>query len=249
METHFGSLAKEASTEGQQQNKSVYTPSLMFVRDDEMVNANIGVFYDAPNHKHPDYYAFQLLTKMVGNYDIEENCEHLNTVEKQYNAMHGLLGELPDVTIQRSHHIAYSDSAIWGNYLFGNQVFARQMTYCGMHLPTVYCDYINQVEVYRARNRIYNDLLNKNGIFQTQSEIAPQIFYQGRRVPRSEVAKRIAHFDAYHIKNVCYEWLYDAEPSITAWGPIEDISHVGSYKYFKGHTMGTLTNAHLGLLN
>jgi len=40
------------------------------MRDDEMYNANVGVFYDAPSVNHEDYYSFQLLRHMIGDYDI-----------------------------------------------------------------------------------------------------------------------------------------------------------------------------------
>lgn len=114
-------------------------------------------------------------------------------------------------------------------------------------MNTIYGHYMNEVEVFRARNKYYNELLNNTGVEATNHEIAKQVINLGRRVPRSEVAKRIAHFDAFHMKNLCYEWFYDAEPSITNWGPIEGVSSMGSYKYFKGHTMSTVTNSHHGL--
>jgi hypothetical protein len=63
-------------------------------------------------------------------------------------------------------------------------------------------------------------------------------------VPRSEGAKRVAHIDNYHMKNMCNSWFYDAEPSFTNWGPIEGVSQVGSYKYFKVNTMSTVLNTH-----
>ncbi len=70
------------------------------------------------------------------------------------------------------------------------------------------------------------------------------MLYLNRRVPKSEIAKRVANIDNYHIKNLCYEWFYDAEPSFTNWGPIEGVSHIGSYKYFKVNTMSTVINTH-----
>lgn len=63
-----------------------------------MVNSNVAVFYDAPSIKDPDYYSFLLLKSMFGEYRIDKNAEHLNDVKKQYNSLHALLGDLPDVT-------------------------------------------------------------------------------------------------------------------------------------------------------
>lgn len=66
-------------------------------------------------------------------------------------------------------------------------------------------------------------------------------------MPRSEVAQRISHADSYSIKQLCYQWFYDSEPSFTNWGPIEQTSSIGSYKYFKLNTMSTVSNMHQSL--
>lgn len=247
VETHFASMPKGTHADTPNTERPIYIPALQMMRDDEMYNSNVGVFYDAPSRTHPDFYAFELLKRIFGTYRLDKNAEHLNDVAKQYNALHSLLGDLPDVTIHNSHYFAYSDCGIFGNYFFGNEVFTRQMNYCGMALNTIYGHYMNDVEVYRARNKYYNELMSKEGVLDTIHDIAPQIMYLGRRVPRSEVAKRIAFIDAYHMKNLCYEWFYDAEPSITNWGPIESVSAIGSYKLFKNHTYSSVTNMHHAL--
>lgn len=246
---HFASLPKSTAGKTKNTERAVFTPALMFVRDDEMINSNVAVFYDAPSIKHPDYYSFLLLQNMFGSFRVDKNAEHLNDVKKQYNSMHALLGDLPDVTRQDSLYFAYSDSGIWGNYLFGNEVFTRQMNYCGVCLPTIYSHYLNDVEVFRGRNALYNKLLRTEAPSDLVQEIGPQLLYLNRRVPRSEIAKRVAHIDNYHIKHLCNQWFYDAEPSFTNWGPIEQVSMVGSYKYFKINTMSTVTNAHHSLFN
>ena len=78
--------------------KAVFNPGLLMIRDDEMVNSSIGVFYDAPSWKHEDFYSFLMLQRMIGSYEINTHSTHLNDVQKQYNAMHTLLGDLVDVT-------------------------------------------------------------------------------------------------------------------------------------------------------
>merc|ERR1712157_5144 len=76
------------------------------------------------------------------------------------------------------------------------------------------------------------------------ADIGANMLQLGRRLPRSEIAKRVAHIDNYHMRHLCYKWFYDAEPSFTNWGPIETMTSCGSYKYFKINTMSTVTNAH-----
>jgi predicted Zn-dependent peptidase len=248
-EQHFSSLPRTAAAERTGSEQSVFNPGLLMIRDDEMYNANTGVFYDAPGIKHPDYYSFLLLQHIFGSYRIDQNAEHLNDVEKQYNSMQQLIGNLPDVTMQDSHYMPYSDSGIFGNYFFGNEIFVRQMNYCGVHMPTIFAHYSTDVEVFRGRNHLYNELMNEKSHRDTINEIGQQLTHLGRRVHRSEVAKKVAHIDANHIKHIANHWFYDAEPSFTNWGPIELVSSVGSYKYFKVNTMSTVINSHHSLYN
>ena len=249
VEQHFASLPKNATVPTKNAEKAIYVPAILFIRDDEMYNSNVGIFYDAPGVKHEDYYSFLLLKHMFGSYRIDQHAEHLNDCHKQYNSMHALLGDLPDVTRAESHYFAYSDTGLFGNYFFGNEVFTRQMNYCGVCLPTIYSHYLNDVEVIRGRNHLYNELLTTETPDSVNQDIGKQMLQLGRRLPRSEIAKRVASIDNYHIKNICNQWFYDAEPSFTNWGPIESVSMVGSYKYFKVNTMSTVTNAHHSLFN
>ena len=246
---HFDSIPKTANAVTKGTEKAVYGPSILFLRDDEMVNSNVGIFYDAPSKKHEDYYAFLLMKHMFGKYRIDQHAEHLNDCHKQYNSMHALLGDLPDVTRADAHYFAYSDAGLFGNYFFGNEVFTRQMNYCGVCLPTIYSHYLNDVEVIRGRNHLYNELLNAESQASVNADIGKNMLLLGRRLPRSEIAARVAHIDNYHIKQLCNQWFYDAEPSFTNWGPIETVSHVASYKYFKVNTMSTVINSHHTLFN
>jgi len=250
VQNHFSSMPKSTDVKITGTEKPIYNPAILFMRDDEMVNANIGVFYDAPSVKDEDYFSFLLLKHMFGSYRIDQHAEHLNDCHKQYNSMHALLGALPDVTKADSHYLAYSDCGLFGNYFYGNEVFTRQMNYCGVCLPTIYSHYLNDVEVVRGRNHLYNQLMTTHSTTaNVNAAIGKQMLLLGRRVPRSEVATRVAHIDNYHIKHLCNQWFYDAEPSFTSWGPIEAVSHIMSYKYFKVNTMSTVINSHHTLFN
>ena len=249
VEQNFSSLQKSTTVPAANTNRPIYTPSLLMLRDDEMVNSNVGVFYDAPGVNHEDHFAFRLMQNMFGQYRIDQHAEHLNDAHKQYNSMHSLLGNLVDVTRADSHYFAYSDAGLFGNYFFGNEVFTRQMNYCGVCLPTIWAHYLNDVEVIRGRNAMYNDLLRNETPAGLNQEIGQNMLQHGRRVTRGEIAARVSHIDNYHIKQLANQWFYDAEPSWTNWGPIETVSSVASYKYFKINTMATVTNAHHSLFN
>ncbi len=61
VEDNFGKIPSKSELERLNTERPIYTPALLFVRDDEMVNSNVGVFYDAPSWSHEDYYGFLLL--------------------------------------------------------------------------------------------------------------------------------------------------------------------------------------------
>jgi len=247
VEQHFSSLPRRSSLKMHNLEKAVFNPGLLMIRDDEMYNSSIGVFYDAPSWKHEDFYSFLLLQRMIGSYEINQNSGHLNDVSKQYNAMHSLLGEYPDITRAECLFSPYSDCGIFGNWFFGNEVFTRPMNWLGCAIPTNYGEYVTEVEVVRARNVFWGELMGIQSASDVMQQIGPQMLYLNRRVPRSEMAKRVSHVDADFMRQLCYKWFYDAEPSFTNWGPIQDTSSVGSYKYFKVNTMNTVSNLHHSL--
>lgn len=135
-ERAFKSMPRQTAAVVSGKDRPIYIPALLMIRDDEMVNSNVGVFYDAPSATHPDYYAFQLMKSMMGSYRIDKNCEHLNDIKKQYNNMHTMVGDLVDVTMADCEYLAYSDCGLIGNWFYGNEVFTRQMNYCGVVIPT-----------------------------------------------------------------------------------------------------------------
>lgn len=68
VEKHFHSLPRRSNIPIMGLEKAIFNPGLLMIRDDEMVNSSVGVFYDAPGWKHPDFYSFLLLQRMFGNY-------------------------------------------------------------------------------------------------------------------------------------------------------------------------------------
>ena len=61
VETHFKNMPKESGVPRRNSERPIYIPALLMVRDDEMTNSNVGIFYDAPSWMDEDYYGFLLL--------------------------------------------------------------------------------------------------------------------------------------------------------------------------------------------
>jgi predicted Zn-dependent peptidase len=239
---HFGGLSKNSAPglERINTNKPNFTPSCMFMRDDERYNTAVGVFYDAPGWLHEDYFSFLILERILGNYSMDKNGpQHLNTTFKQYSMLEGHCGALPDVQKAQGIYSPYRDCGFFGTYLHGNEVFTRQMAYFGLFIPASFGRQVHQVEVYRARNKLYNELLALEHPSEVLQLLGPQILYLNRKISRAEIAKRVAYINDQTLQKVAYEWFYDAEPSIVAYGPTDGLSGLASYRYFKINTYVT----------
>ena len=80
----------------------------------------------------------------------------------------------------------YSDTGLMGNYFMGNEVYASQMAFGSQMVLSEYASYvppyymiydiqINPVEVFRARARIFNELLSEESTGAVSQEMASQV--------------------------------------------------------------------------
>jgi processing peptidase subunit beta len=213
---HFANCHK-ISPEGLERaglDKPIFNPGLTMQRDDEMENCCTGVFYRAPSWMHEDYYSFLLLERIFGTYSVEQNFNKLNDVEKQYNSFAAFLAKRKDIIKQQAIYSPYSDCGLFGNYFMGNEAHAMDMTYCGLHFPTKFSDYIDDIEVARGKQKVYHELASLESTAEIMQTIGQQVLYWNRRVPCCEIAKRIASISPKDIKNTCYKWFYDGVTSL-----------------------------------
>lgn len=77
---------------------------------------------------------------------------------------------------------------------------------------------INQSEVFRARNRLFNDLLEANDPLEVSARNARKLAYLDRLISRTETATRASHMTADYITKVATKWFWDKETAVTAYG-------------------------------
>lgn len=75
----FAGLGKNSNLPVPNQEKPRYTPSTLFMRDDEMTNANVGIFFKAPTWKDPEFFSMFLFRELMGDYRVDKNFQHLNS--------------------------------------------------------------------------------------------------------------------------------------------------------------------------
>jgi mitochondrial-processing peptidase subunit beta len=95
------------------------------------------------------------------------------------------------------------------------------------------------VEVYRARNRYWNELLQRNNPIHMSWANSIQIAYLDRMISRTEIATRISHMDPAHLSRVATKWFWDKEIAVTAWGPLHHVMSSAHYhRPYKRSTLG-----------
>lgn len=229
---HFGNMAK-AGREVIGEDKPIFTGSSIQIRDDDVDLAHCGVFYLAPGWNSEDFYAFQLLQRIMGDYrpprDSIINHPHL-----QYNYLHKWFGEIEDFGEHDSYYLPYSDVGLFGHYASTLDLSGFLAPHACLKATRKTTNYVMESEKFRARNRYYNDLLNQHDLMAQGNEIANQLHYAKRRIPRSEIAKRIAVADPRYLEKVYTKWIWDCELALAFYGPI--FTQIRMYGTYRGYT-------------
>jgi processing peptidase subunit beta len=232
-EQHFSKVPK-SGREVTGEDKPVFTGSQVIIRDDDVDLAHCGIFYQAPSWNNEDFYAFQVLQRIMGDYrpprDSIINHPHL-----QYNWLHTWFGELEDFGEHDSYFLPYSDVGLFGHYASCLDLSAFFAPHAVLKATRRATNFVMESEKYRARNRYYNELLNVADDINLQgSLIGNELLYAGRRIHRSEVAKRISVADARYLEKVYTKWLWDCELAMAFYGAC--FLQIRGYGTWRGYT-------------
>jgi processing peptidase subunit beta len=217
-ERHLGQLAKTAG-EITGEDTPLLTGSQVAIRDDDVELAHCGVFFQAPSFAHEDYFAFMMLKRLMGDYNPKRDGI-INHPRLQYNWLHTWLGEIEDIIEHQSMYWAYKDVALFGHYVSCLDLGAHMAPMAVMKASRRATSYIMDSELYRSRNKLYNDLLALQSPGCVASEAAKQLLYANRRIPRSEIAKRVSLMDNRYLEKIYAKWMWDTELALAFYGPI-----------------------------
>lgn len=67
--------------------------------------------------------------RIIGDYRCDKYTgEHLNSAHLQYNSFHSHLGNFPDLILHQPFYFVYSDTALFGNFIYGNEMYTPEMS-------------------------------------------------------------------------------------------------------------------------
>jgi processing peptidase subunit beta len=212
--------------------KPLLTPTVMSVRDDEMANLNVAVAYKTDGYGSENHFFYQLAQEIVGDYNSNENgTAHLNSADRQYNKSHMYMGDCPGMDILQVRYNAFSDGGLFTGYMHGHELWGETMIYMPQFFISNMAKQTNQAEVYRARAKIFNNLLENSRVsVKNNLGIGKDLLYVGRRIGRNEIARRVSAIsDATHVTKKAKALFYDTDISVAAYGPQHSIDHMTHY--------------------
>ena len=89
-----------------------------------MLNSCFAVAFTAPSWNDPDFFAMNYFKRIIGEYRCDKfTGEHLNSPHLQYNSFHTHLGNYPDMILHTPFYFPYSDTGLFGNFIYGNEMY------------------------------------------------------------------------------------------------------------------------------
>ena len=138
--------------------------------------------------------------------------------------MHEYCKAIPNLQQYDAVYSPYSDCGIFGHYFNGEPDYTQHMSHLGGTIGEIFSHYLSDVDVTRAKNKLYNELLSVQSASDVMQQYGPQFLNLNRKVPRSEIALRVSSMDARYLQEVCKKWFVNQEPSFTSWGPKDQIA-------------------------
>lgn len=227
-------LSKLPETTSYQNPENETTPlltsSMMSQRDDEMHNTNIAIGFRAPSLQNPEFVSMLIFEKLLDNYNAHENGQHINTPNRQYNTLHKFLSDLPGVTLQKTKYHSFSDMGLFTCWTHGHEIFSKDMLYKSQYTLALFSKGLGQVEVFRARAKIFNELLRENPGSELNLSIAKQVGYIGRRVGRTEMGYRVSDLaESKSLEDFSRKWFFDQDMGVHVYGYVAHMAGVDYY--------------------
>lgn len=218
-EKNFGTVAKKTEFNFDGEDAPEFIGSSINVRNDLDSMAHLGVFYEAPSWKHEDYWAFLLLQRIMEH--DPSNPIKTSHPYKHYNYLNRWFGEMNDINKQECLYIPYRDTGLFGHYATGEYINS-------LIKPTVqknidFIEELSEEEIQRAKNKVYNELLQIETGSDMIQTLGCQLIYMNRRIPKSEIGARVSWVDKEYLQHVYAKWFGDREIALALYGPMETI--------------------------
>ncbi len=199
--------------------KGLFTGSAVEIRDDTMPLAHVAFGVESVGWSHPHYLVFSVLQTLIGQWSRSDG-----TGKNSGTVLGETMGYHQQAHSVAAFHTPYRDIGLWGVYVVAAPEKLEDACFYVMDEWHRLSQHVTDKEVARAVARLKGQLLMQlDGTFPVAEDIGRQLLTLGRRMPAVELFARLDAIDAATVRAVAMEHLYNAELSVAAWGPIEEL--------------------------
>merc|ERR1711862_801042 len=121
-------------------------------------------------------------------------------------------------------NLNYKDTGMFGFYAQCDEVAVEHCVGELMFGANLLSYSVTEEEVARAKRELISSMFGDTGSNKEAcSELAQHVLAYGRGIPAAEMILRINAVDAEEVKRVAYQYLNDAEVSVTGLGPLHGL--------------------------
>ena len=202
--------------------KPVPTPrfvgSEVRLRNDDANDAHIAFAVEGASWSSPDYFPLMVTQFVLGSWDRSlGGGRNLASKLAQNIAQYNLCSSYS------TFNTCYADTGLFGFYIVSDEkTRLSDLMYQFQNDWVRVCVNVTDAEVANAKNQLKAAfLMQLDGTTPTCEDIGRQLLTYGRRLSPFEISARIDAIDAATVRRVAYKYLYDKDPAIVAYGPIE----------------------------
>eukprot|EP01120_Amphizonella_sp_Union-15-10_P008699 TRINITY_DN316_c0_g1_i3.p1 TRINITY_DN316_c0_g1~~TRINITY_DN316_c0_g1_i3.p1 ORF type:complete len:201 (-),score=48.31 TRINITY_DN316_c0_g1_i3:79-681(-) len=195
-----------------------------------MHQAHVAIAFKGVSWEHPDYFAFLVLQSIVGSWDRNLGAgKNLSSRLAEILSVENLASSLS------SFNTCYNSTGLFGAYFVTDEKNAANCTYEVMNeWQRIGKQGLSKEELAIAKTKVKSALLMQlDGSSNIAEDIGRNLIALGRRLEPVEMFRRIDAITEADISRIQDEYLYDADPAVTAIGPLDTMP---DYNQIRGWT-------------
>lgn len=226
VQKHFGKMQKTKKITDLELLKNLerpkFVPRVSFI-DGPEGSLKIGMFWEAPCWSEPDYVAFLILQRIVGDY--EQMDFKLSEKKTSLSEVATFLSDQEKIRKLKTGFTPYRNAGLFGCFIEGEESAGIEMvTFLRSYMQDL-GNNIKDSDVLKIRSNLFSELMMIESGNDVTQDTGCYLTYLNRIVGKSEMAKRISlSCDREYLMFVLDEWIVNKPFSLTFWGNTQSIS-------------------------
>ncbi|KAJ3352247.1 hypothetical protein GGF32_003852 [Allomyces javanicus] len=200
--------------------KPQFVGSDVRLRSDYDEVAHIALAVEGAGWTSADHLPLLVASRMIGKWSVTDGNAYPSTKLAQIALKHHLAESIKSFTT------TYSDTGLWGIYLTSkNSENLDDLVHFTIREWMHLCLAPSEGQLAQAKQQVKAEFLRAQAASTTATAqaIGEQVLAYGRRISPFEFDKKIDAITVDDIKRVAHEYIYDADVSIVAAGPVDAV--------------------------